>query len=377
MKNAPAPYRNKRLVRPKQRKQQQLLEVSIRASKERALRVRKIAGIVFKLMLLVGIGAGAWIGGKEVLRRMVWENPSFFLTDVRVSSDGTLTRDQILASAGVVEGTNLLNLKLAAARAALQALPQVEHVSLERTLPNRLDIEITERQPIAWVAARGDIDPTASERSFLIDRRGFVMKSRKLLPEYLHLPIISGAETENLVAGQKAGAFEVQAALELIRLNADSTRWLVRNIDVSKGYCLIVTDQKRAKITFGIEHVEQQLARLNRYIDLIEPTQREIQTVNLMVERNTPVTFVEAAAEESAGSDVVTPSRNGAPTSGRTTVAATPAGRTRADAKNKPPGAEKPGSTKGKAASAASRAKDSSFAAKKTSTDKLKKPFRL
>lgn len=373
MKNAPAPYRNKRLVRPKQRRQQQLLEVSIRASKERAIRVRRIAGIVFKLMLLVGFGVGAWVGGKEALRRFVWENPQFFLTDVRVSTDGTLTRDQILASAGVVEGTNLLELNLAAAQAALDALPQVEHAAVERTLPNRLDIEITERQPIAWVAARGDADPSASERSFLIDHRGFVMKSRKLLPEYLLLPIISGAETENFVPGQKATAMEVQAALELIRLNADSTRWLIRNIDVSKGYCLVVTDQKRAKITFGLERVDRQLVRLNRYLDLIEPTQREILTVNLMVERNTPVTFVEAVAEEPAADSATPPVRSASPESGRS-VAATPAARPSSASKTRPAATGKSSPSTKKAAPTPK--KDTASAAKKNSSNTLRKPFR-
>src|SRR5262249_50899415 len=154
---------------------------------------------------------------------------------------------------------------------------------VDRTLPNRIDIEVTERQPIAWVAAPGDSDPTSSDRSFLIDGRGYVMRTHKLLPDYYSLPIITGVETENLVPGQKVTAFEVVAALELLRLNSDNTRWQVRNIDVAKRYCLVVTDRAHARVTFSLDHIDHQLARLYRLQEIIDPS-REIRTVNLFVE---------------------------------------------------------------------------------------------
>jgi hypothetical protein len=145
---------------------------------------------------------------------------------------------------------------------------------------------------------------------------------------------------------------------------------------VSKGYCLVVTDQKRAKITFGIEHVERQLARLNRYLDLIEPTQREIQTVNLMVERNTPVTFVEPPEEEPAMDETMPPSRN-VPSGGvRTSAAATsaskslPAPKARAATSAEKSATAKKGSSTPKPKATADAGK------KKAASEKLRKPFR-
>jgi len=92
--------------------------------------------------------------------------------------------------------------------------------------------------------------------------------------------------------------FEMQSALELVRLVAEDTRWQARCIDLKKGYCLEVTDSNHARITFGLDKVDQQLERLIRYLDLIEPTKKEIQTVNLMVERNTPITFSVPESEQ-------------------------------------------------------------------------------
>lgn len=300
MRSTPHNAQNKRVSNARQRKQQHLLDVKIRECKERGRRVRAVCGFVCKLVLVVGIGGGAWIGGKEALRRFVWENPDYFLHDIGFTTDGALTREQVLSTAGLVEGRNIFTVDLAQARAALEQLPQVESAVLQRQLPNRISVAVTERRPIAWVAAKGDEDPSSSERSFLIDARGIVLRSRVVLPEYYHLPIISGFETENLVPGKRVNAFDMQAALELVRLNADSTRFQARNIDLSKGYCLLVTDQRHAKITFGLDRIDQQLTRLYRCLDRAAEDKKELQTVNLIVERNIPVTFYDPEAEAAA-----------------------------------------------------------------------------
>ena len=124
------------------------------------------------------------------------------------------------------------------------------------------------------------------------------MKSRAKLEEYLHFPVISGVQTGNLVAGERVVTSEMQAALELIRQTSDSTRFQARHVDLSKGYCLVVTAHSHARITFGLDRIDAQLARLHRYLARAAEDQMEIQTVNLVVERNTPVTFVERPLAE-------------------------------------------------------------------------------
>lgn len=300
MRNVPSNARNKRISSPRQRKQKHLLDVKIRESKERVRRYRAVTGFVCKVILFSGLAAGAWIGGKEALRRFVWENPDYYISEINFTTDGALTREQVLSAAGITENRNIFTVDLGKSRSIIEQMPQVESAVVQRQLPNRMSVTVTERRPIAWVAAKGDEDPSSSERSFLIDARGIVLRSRVVLPEYYHLPIISGFETENLVPGKRVPAWEMQAALELVRLNSDNTRFQARNIDLSKGYCLVVTDQRRAKITFGLDNIEKQLGRLNRYLDRAAEERREIQTVNLIVERNVPVTFHDPEAEAAA-----------------------------------------------------------------------------
>jgi cell division protein FtsQ len=288
MKSKP---RNQRISNSRVRRQQHLLEVNVRAEKARSMRQRAILGWSVRLCFFALLLGGGWFGGQELLRRFVWENPDYVLTEVRVSSDGALQREQILHAAGIRTGVNIFTIDSKAARAGLDQLPQVERAELQRVLPNRVDITIIERRPIAWVTEKAEENPTASETAWLIDARGVVMRSRRVLEEYYLLPHISGVAAGDYVEGQRIHTVEMQAALELVRLTAEQTRWQPRNIDLSKGYCLIVTDQNHARITFGLDEVEQQIDRLHRYLDRAEAEKMEIQTVNLIVRKNTPVTF--------------------------------------------------------------------------------------
>ena len=356
--------KNQRVSKPRQRRQQHLLEVSVRRDIAVTQRNRAIFFFVCKTILIAGLIIGGYIGGKEGLRRFLWENPDYYLSDVRVTTDGALTREQILSTANIVEGVNIFTIDLEKGRTALDQLPQVERVELQRMLPNKLAITITERRPIAWVVQGANEDPTVSEKAFLIDARGVVMRSRTMLPEYLHLPVITGVEIGNLAPGQKVRSYEMQAALDLVRLSSDNNRFQARKLDLSKGYCVVVTDQKLRKISFGLEGVDKQLDRFMHYLDFLEPSGKEIQTVNLLVERNTPFTFVDPNALDAG--DTPPPIAEKAPPAKPASTKSTPT-------------AKKPEATSTPAASPATKpTKDSTPAgSKRNPVDSVKKPFRL
>ena len=139
------------------------------------------------------------------------------------------------------------------------------------------------------------------------------MKEKKLLPEYLGLPLITGCTSESLEAGKVVESFEAKAALELLRLSTRSfmqTRFQIREIDVSKGYCLLVTDKNHTRVTFGFDNLDTQLQRLEQFLVYSDDSKRELATVNLLVQRNIPVTFAKPAAE--VINDTIDPAGNAA-----------------------------------------------------------------
>lgn len=358
--------KNHRVSKPKHRRHQHLLEVSVRRDIARVQRIRAVLLFTCKAVLIVSVIVGSYLGGKECLRRFLWENPDYFLVHVNVNTDGTLTDKQVCTTANLELGKNIFTIDIAKAREAIDAMPQVESVELQRVLPNRIEVKIYERRPIAWLAAKSTDDPKWAEKPFLVDSRGVAMQIKRRLPEYLSMPVISGISTENLVLGQKVKSYEMQAALDLIRLTTDNTRFHPQTLDISKGYCVVVTDQRRRKITFGLEKVDRQVTRLLRFIDFSEANGQKLQAVNLIVERNTPVHFAKTEDEEAAA---------------EAAAMETPSASKDKDAKNKavtPP--KKPGATATPAPTTPVSTLPKSATPPprpKGPADSIKKPFRL
>jgi cell division protein FtsQ len=293
--------RNQRASNHRQRRQQHLLDVKVRSRSATQHRNRRIVVWLSKIMLVFAIGIGLYFGVREGARRFFFENPDYEIKIINVQTDGTLQRDQILHVAGLREGENVFRVNLAQVRDRLQDLPQVDEVQLVRKLPSEVDIKILERKPIAWISKEKEIsDPFVSDAAFLVDARGVLMKEKKLLPEYLGLPLISGCSSESLEPGNTIESVEANAALELLKLSTGSfmqTRFQIRQIDISKGYCLQVTDKNRARVSFGFEQLDQQLKRLEQFLVYCDDTKQELATVNLLVQRNIPVTFGQPASE--------------------------------------------------------------------------------
>jgi cell division septal protein FtsQ len=220
---------------------------------------------------------------------------------IDVQTDGSLLRDQVLKTADLREGENIFHINLAQVHRVLQQLPQVDEVEVVRKLPGEIDIRIVERKPIGWITSEKEIsDPFQSDAAFLIDARGVLMKEKKLLPEYLGLPLITGCTSESLEPGKIVQSVEAKAALELLRLSAGSfmqTRFQIREIDLSKGYCLVVTDKNHTRVTVGFDQLEKQIQRLEQFLVYADDSRRDIETVNLLVQRNIPVTFMKPPAD--------------------------------------------------------------------------------
>jgi cell division septal protein FtsQ len=293
--------RNRRVSNHRQRRQQHLLDVKVRSRTATQHRNRRVLVLAAKLALTLTLCLGLYLGAREGAKRFFFDNPDYRLSTIDVQTDGMLPREQILQTASLHEGENIFRVNLAAVRDALQQLPQVDEVQVLRKLPGEIDIKVVERKPVAWITAEKQIsDPFASEAAFLVDGRGVLMKEKKLLPEYLGLPLISGCSSESLEPGKIVESFEAKAALELLRLSTRSfmqTRFQIREIDLSKGYCLIVTDKTHTQVTFGFDNLETQLQRLEKFLIYCDDSKQELATVNLLVQRNIPVTFAKSPVE--------------------------------------------------------------------------------
>jgi len=292
--------RNRRAPNVRRRRQQHLLDVKVRSRKATQHRIRKVLVVLSRVMLLAVLCSAVYLGAREAARRLVFENRDYQLKTIELQTDGTLQREQVLKAADLREGENIFSVNLARVRDRIQELPQVDDVEVVRKLPGEIDIRVVERKPIAWLTNDKEIsDPFVSDAAFLVDARGVLMRQKKLLPEYLGLPLILGCSSESLEAGKVVESLEAKTALELLRLSTRSfmqMRFQIREIDVSQSYCLLVTDKNRTRVTFGLNDLETQLQRLEQFLVYCDNSKQELETLNLLVQRNIPVTFTDTPA---------------------------------------------------------------------------------
>ena len=64
--------------------------------------------VIFALALLAGLG----LGGQYVCKHHIWGGDRFTVKEIRVSTDGELTRPEILAKAGLQEGVRIFDVNL-------------------------------------------------------------------------------------------------------------------------------------------------------------------------------------------------------------------------------------------------------------------------
>ena len=287
--------RNQRVSNFRRRRQQHLLDVKDRSRRAVRHRTRRVLVVFSRPVLLAGLCAAVYLGARESARRLFFENSDYRVNTIELQTDGTLQREQVLKVADLREGENIFSVNLARVRERLQRLPQIDEVEVVRKLPGEIDIRVVERKPVAWITGEKQIsDPFVSEAAFLVDARGVLMKEKKLLPEYLGLPLISGCSSESLEEGKVVESSEAKTALDLLRLSTRSfmqMRFQIREIDVSKSYCLLVTDKNHTHVMFGLDNLEAQLQRLEQFLVYSDDSKQELDTVNLLAQRNIPVTF--------------------------------------------------------------------------------------
>src|SRR5580693_9782942 len=88
--------RNRRLSSFRQRRQQHLLDVKVRSRKAVAHRNRRVLVVFSKIVLVIALLSGIYVGARFAAKRFFLENPDYKLSNIEVQTDGTLQREQIL-----------------------------------------------------------------------------------------------------------------------------------------------------------------------------------------------------------------------------------------------------------------------------------------
>jgi cell division protein FtsQ len=163
---------------------------------------------------------------------------------INVSSAGGLSREQVLALAGIGIQSSFISVNVRDAEKRLQALPQIEKARVFKHFPDKLEIILEGRSPAAMaLAGRGGVAvPVFFDSAGVI----FQVGAGTYLETIQELPVVSGLVIEDPVPGMRLPAMfgSVFSAIESIRMNAPELLSAVSEIRISRksfdGFDLIL-----------------------------------------------------------------------------------------------------------------------------------------
>jgi hypothetical protein len=121
-------------------------------------------------------------------------SPYFNVNEIGVIGNGTVDQSDILERLDVSVGDNILLVNTAAARRRIMGNLYIDHVAVERVLPNRINITVRERRLVAYVEH--------IPGSFLfIDEVGRVLEVRSFFTE--PLPLVTGLSFPSFQLGER------------------------------------------------------------------------------------------------------------------------------------------------------------------------------
>ena len=208
--------------------------------------------------------------------------------DIVVHGQEQLSEGEVLALVSALRGENILTVDLALHRRRLLASPWLRDGTLKRVLPSTIEVQVTERAPVALARLE--------HRLYLVDEQGSVIDEHGPRFAGFDLPIIDGLAATG-TARPTVDPNRMVLASRLLRQLSTQSDVLesISEIDVSDPYnAVVLLNDDPALLYLGRDHF---LARLQSYAEL-GPTLRErvphIDYVDLRFDQRVYVGPVEA-----------------------------------------------------------------------------------
>jgi cell division protein FtsQ len=221
------------------------------------------------LMIAASAGYGALKSGQVIkvvdflrdMRDAAANAIGFRIATVAISGERHLARDEILAAAGVMPRTSLLFYDVVDARARLLTNPWIAEATVQKLLPDRLAISISERAAFALWQKAGRVGVIAEDGTVL---------EPYVVARYADLPLVVGVGAE--IRAREFLAMldrrpELRANVRAAVLVAER-RW---NLRLKNGVDVRLPE-------FGVEQALDQLAGLERDAKL---SNRDITAIDL------------------------------------------------------------------------------------------------
>ena len=224
--------------------------------KKRALQISKIIG------LLLVIYAAFFIALR--FKKFIVHSNYFCINNVIVNNDKFLDNVVILKEINNIKGENIFTLDINKLESDYEALPDVKTTVIERSFPNTILVNITERIPIGQISYGRNI--------YGIDEDGVIIKLNESrgLPEIIGLKI-NNPEVSELIK-------KIITIIKTYNMGRLAEFGSLKNINVKRSKNLIldfICQDNEIKIKIGETGFEEKLVLLETLLSRLGQAQRE------------------------------------------------------------------------------------------------------
>ncbi|MCB9544973.1 MAG: FtsQ-type POTRA domain-containing protein [Myxococcales bacterium] len=247
---------------------------------------KPILGTAVVLGGLTGVGVAGW--------KAVQRSPYFQARQIDAEGSAHLTREEVVARAGLDEAVNLFKYETEAAVEALLAHPWVATATVEKSLPDHVRIRVEERRPEGIVVLGG---------LYLVDGTGEPF-AQPTPAESVGLPLVTGVDRAAYQADPKKAHRHIRDALAVARLYAQSPlarRRPLSDVHLGEGGRteLVVG---RTRVVLGRTHFKQKLDGLVRIFDQLDARKMDATYILMSADLRRAIVKEVPRQDEQAGS---------------------------------------------------------------------------
>ena len=250
-----------------------------------------------KVAVLVSLGVAAVWGIREMIRKGLVENKEFKLQAIELTPNPAIDERRLIKVAGINIDGSLFDCDADKIEKALRALPELSAASVRREFPGTLVVEVIAREPYLWVAKLDqDVPPRDAGKGLVVDRQGIAFHCPPaLLAEAELLPLIQlGTGGEPLVAGKPVVHPEFDRLRRLYQMACQripgAEGW-VYALRQNREWSLELLSRDGTTACFGLGDHERQMNDLKSALDHAREKEQQIASIELIPERNIPVTL--------------------------------------------------------------------------------------
>lgn len=143
-----------------------------------------------------------------ITRNFILVAPYFNIKNIVISGNEAVAKEDIIKLTGIESGQNIFKLNLVKVQYTIKENPLFEKVRVKKCLPDKVEVQVEERKPAAFLNLKGDF--------YLVSENGIIFKKLSSVI-YENLPIITNVDLKNIVLGSETNSYGLNVGLKIIK----------------------------------------------------------------------------------------------------------------------------------------------------------------